>query len=87
VIKEFGADRKFYRCEKIRPDKWLLVIQNWNHVGKNGNIGALTIDKFDNCLRIYFASTVYIKNVNVLLSKKYRGTFTFNDSCILTYEP
>lgn len=87
VIEEFGADRKFYKCEKIRPDKWLLSIQDWNHIGKNGNIGAITIDKFDNYLLIYFASIAYIKNVNVLLSKKYRGTFTFNDSYILTYEP
>ena len=88
VIEEFGADRKFYKCEKITYDKWLLVVQNWNHIGKNGNIGALTIDKFDNCLSIYFASKAYVKNVNVLLSKKYRGTFTFNiDSYIFTYEP
>jgi hypothetical protein len=88
VIEEFGADRKFYECKKLRPDKWLLTAQNLNHIGKNGNIGALSIDKFDNCLSICFASMAYIKNVNVLLSKKYRGTFTFDiDSHILTYEP
>lgn len=88
VIEEFGADRKYYRCVKIRPDKWLLTAQDLNSIGKNGNIGAITIDKFDNCLSIYFASKAYIKNANVLLSKKYRGTFTFDiDSYILTYEP
>lgn len=88
VIEEFGADRKFYNCEKIRPDKWLLTIQNGNHIGENGNIGAITIDKFDNLLLICFASIKYNNNVNVLLSKKYRGTFTFNiDSYTLIYEP
>lgn len=88
VIEELGANRKFYKCEKIRPDKWLLSIQNWNHIGKNGNIGAITIDKFDNCLLIYFATKAYIINAVDLLSKKYRGTFTFNiDGYMLTYEP
>ena len=87
VLEELGADRKFYKCEKIRPDKWLLSIQSWNNIGKNGNIGALTIDKFDDCLLIYFASIKYINNVN-LLPKKYRGTFTFNiDIGTLAYEP
>lgn len=88
VIEELGADRAFYKCEKIRPDKWLLSIQNWFDTGKNGNIGAMTIDKFDNHMIIYFASMKYINNAAVLLSKKYRGTFTFNmDSYILIYEP
>lgn len=87
VIEEFGADREFYKCEKIRPDKWLLSIQDWNYIGKNGNIGALTIDKFDDCLIIYFATTIYVYNVVTLLSKKYKGTFTFKmDDHILTYE-
>lgn len=87
VIEELGADRKFYKCEKVRSDKWLLVVQSWNHIGKNGNIGALTIDKFDNRLLIYFASMAYINNIN-LLSKKYGGTFTFKiDDYILIYEP
>ena len=89
VIEGLGADREFYKCEKIRPDKWLLFIRHWNHIGKNGNIGAITIDKFDNCLIIYFASMIYRNNAAVaLLSKKYKGTFTCNmDSNILTYEP
>ena len=88
VIEELGADRKYYKCEKIRPDKWLLSIQDWNHIGKNGNIGTVTIDKYDNFLIIYFATTTYIYNVVTLLSKKYKGTFTFKmDDHILTYEP
>ena len=88
VIEEFGADRKFYKCEKIRPDKWLLSIQDRNHIGKNGNIGAITIDKFDNCLVMWFVSIVYANNAADLLSKNYRGTFTFNiDNHTLTYEP
>ena len=88
VIEELGADSKYYKCEKIRPDKWLLSIQDWNHIGKNGNIGAITIDKYDNCLIIYFATTTYVYNVITLLSKKYKGIFTFKmDDHILTYEP
>ena len=88
VIKELGANREYYKCEKIRPDKWLISIQDWNHIGKNGNIGAITIDKFDNCLQIYFSTMKYVNNLVILLSKKYKGTFTFNiDICILTYEP
>lgn len=88
VIEELGADRKYYQCEKMRPDKWLLSIQDWNHIGKNGNIGAITIDKYDNCLVICFATMTYIYNVVTLLSKKYKGTFTFKmDNHTLTYEP
>lgn len=88
VIEEFGANREFYKCEKIRPDKWLLSIQNWNYIGENGNIGVIVIDKFDNCLLMSFVTSDYINNVNVLLSKKYKGTFTFNnDKHTLIYEP
>ena len=88
VIEEFGADRKFYKCEKIRPDKWLLVIQNWKHADEIGNIGAINIYKFDNYLQIYFSSMIYRNNTATLLSKKYKGTFTFNVDChVLTYEP
>jgi hypothetical protein len=88
VMEELGADKKYYKCEKIRSDKWLLSIRNWNHIGKKGNIGVFTIDKFDNCLLIYFAAKAYIINAVDLLSKKYRGTFTFSiDGYTLTYEP
>lgn len=88
VIEELGADRSFYKCEEIRPNGLLLSIQDWNHIGKNGNIGAITIYKYDNCLIIYFATTTYIYNVVNLLSKKYKGTFTFKmDNHTLTYEP
>lgn len=88
VMEELGADRKYYKGEKIRHDGWLLTVQDWNHIGKNGNIGVLTIDKYDNCLIIYFATTAYIYNVSTLLSKKYKGTFTFKmDNHTLTYEP
>ena len=88
VMGELGADRKFYKCDKVRPDKWLLSIQSWNNIGKNGNIGALTIDKFDDRLLIYFASIKHVNNAVILLSKKYSGIFTFNiDGGTLTYEP
>ena len=88
VIEELGADRKFYKYEKIRSDKRLLVVRSWNYVGKNGNIGALTIDKFDDRLLIYFASIKHVNNAVILLSKKYSGIFTFNiDGGTLTYEP
>ena len=87
VIEELGADRKFYKCEKIRSDKWLLTIQNWNYKGRNGDIGALTIDKFDNRLVIYFGSVEYNHNID-LLPKKYNGIFIFrNNDYALIYEP
>lgn len=88
VIEELGADRKYYKGEKIRPDKWLLMAQDLNSIGKNGNIGAITIDKYDNCLVMWFVSMAYANNAANLLSKKYKGTFTFNiNSHTLTYEP
>lgn len=34
VIEEFGADREFYKCEKTRPHRWLIFIQNLNHIGE-----------------------------------------------------
>lgn len=89
VIEELGADREYYECYKLSSHKWLSTNnQNANCVGKDGYIGAMSIDKFDRYLMISFSTLKYIANTAGLLSKKYSGKFTFNiNDYNLIYEP
>jgi hypothetical protein len=86
VIGKLGANREYYKCYKLSPHRWLSNVQNANYVGKDGNIGAIAIGKFDGYLMISFSTLKHVRNVAGLLSCSGRFTFNISDYTLI-YEP
>ena len=88
AIEKLGANKEYYECYNLNPHKWLSVVRDANRLEKDGNMGAMTIDKFDGYLMISFTTLTSMGNAASLLSKKYSGSFTFNIyNYTLIYEP